>query len=331
MLVNVSEAKNGGVAGTREPARPATLRQYIAIARPDHWTKNLFILPGLFLGKLVSGVSIVDLLWPLFLGMAATCVISSANYTINEWLDRDFDRFHPTKRSRPSVSGGIRGGGVYIQYAFLIVLGLGISWLINPGFVLASAVLLVMGVLYNVRPFRTKDRAYLDVISESINNPIRLCMGWLIAVPNALPPSTILLGYWFGGAFLMAVKRYAEFRTIGDPQVAGLYRKSFQRYTSETLLASAVFHAMAASLFLGVFLVKYRIELILSFPFVAGLFTWYLRMGLRENSAAQHPEKLLGEGRFMLYVVALTIFMGAMFMVDIPILHRLLRVTFPEL
>src|SRR5688572_5241808 len=120
MLVNVSEAKNGGVAGTREPARPATLRQYIAIARPDHWTKNLFILPGLFLGKLVSGVSIVDLLWPLFLGMAATCVISSANYTINEWLDRDFDRFHPTKRSRPSVSGGIRGGGVYIQYTLLI-------------------------------------------------------------------------------------------------------------------------------------------------------------------------------------------------------------------
>ena len=330
-MVNVSEVKEETGGNDRTAGSHATLRQYIAIARPDHWTKNLFILPGLFLGKLVSGVSTVDLLWPLLLGMIATCLISSANYTINEWLDREFDRFHPTKRSRPSVSGGIRAPGVYSQYAFLVITGLAVSWLINPGFLLASAVLLVMGVLYNVKPVRTKDRAYLDVISESINNPIRLCMGWLITVPNALPPSTILLGYWFGGAFLMAVKRYAEFRTIGDSQVAGLYRKSFQRYTSETLLASAVFHAMAASLFLGVFLVKYRIELILSFPFVAGLFTWYLRMGLRENSAAQHPEKLLGEGRFMLYVVALTIFMGSLFVIDIPILHRLLRVTFPEL
>ncbi len=330
-MTNVSEVKEETSGNDRTAGSRTTLRQYLAIARPDHWTKNLFILPGLFLGKLVSGVSILDLLLPLLLGMTATCLISSANYTINEWLDREFDQFHPTKRSRPSVSGGIHARGVYSQYAFLVLTGLAVSWLINPAFLLASAVLLVMGVLYNVKPVRTKDRAYLDVISESINNPIRLCMGWLITVPNALPPSTILFGYWFGGAFLMAVKRYAEFRTIGDSQVAGLYRKSFQTYTAETLLASAVFHAMAATLFLGVFLVKYRIELILSFPFVAGLFTWYLRMGLRENSAAQHPEKLLGEGRFMLYVVALTIFMGSLFVVDIPILHRLLRVTFPEL
>jgi len=309
----------------------AGLREYIAIARPDHWTKNLFILPGLFLGKLVSGAPLSNLLLPLLIGMAATCLVSSANYTINEWLDREFDRFHPKKRSRPSVSGGIRAGGVYLQYAVLIVGGIGLSALINPNFVYASSVLLLMGLLYNVRPFRTKDRPYLDVISESINNPIRLCMGWLITVPDALPPSTILLGYWFGGAFLMAVKRFAEFRTIGDSRVAGLYRRSFQTYTTETLLASAVFHAMAASLFLGVFLVKYRIELILSFPFVAGLFTWYLRMGMKENSAAQHPEKLLGEGPFMLYVGGLTVLMGSLFVVDIPILHKLLRVTFPEL
>ena len=33
------------------------------------------------------------------------------------------------------------------------------------------------------------------------------------------------------GAFLMAVKRYAEYRMIGDPDRAGLYRKSFSKYT----------------------------------------------------------------------------------------------------
>lgn len=129
----------------------------------------------------------------------------------------------------------------------------------------------------------------------------------------------------------MAVKRYAEFRTIGDPKVAGLYRQSFQSYSEQSLLASAVFHAMAASLFLGVFLVKYRIELILSFPLIAGLFTWYLRMGMEEDSAAQHPEKLLGQGKFMIYVVVLTVVMGILFVVDIPILHNLLRITFSEL
>ena len=316
---------------TPAPATGASWRDYIAIARPDHWTKNLFMLPGLFLGMLVSHKSVAQIWWPLLIGFAATCLISSANYTINEWLDRAFDRFHPKKRSRPSVSGKIKAAGVYTEYVILSVAGLALAGSLNLRVFEASLLLLVMGILYNVRPFRTKDRAYLDVVSESINNPIRLCMGWLIAIPTAFPPSSLLLGYWFGGAFLMAVKRFAEFRTIGDKTVAGQYRRSFQSYTEETLLASAVFHAMAASLFLGVFLVKYRIELLLSFPFIALLFAWYIRMGYDEDSAAQHPEKLLRERRFMLYVMLLAVFMGFLFVRDMPALKIFLKGTFAEL
>ena len=318
---------------TEKPAQSNgfPLKDYIAIARPDHWTKNFFMLPGLFLGMLYSQTSFSKVWWPLCIGMAATCLISSANYTINEWLDRHFDRFHPKKRSRPSVSGRITAVGVYVEYGLLAIGGLALAASLNIRVFEASLFLLVMGVLYNVRPFRTKDRAYLDVVSESINNPIRLCMGWLIVIPNHFPPSSLLLGYWFGGAFLMAVKRFAEFRTIGDKQVAGQYRRSFQFYTEETLLASSVFHAMAASLFLGVFLVKHRIELIVSFPFIALLFAWYIRMGYDEDSATQHPEKLLGQRKFMLYVILLTILFAILFIVDIPPLQALLRGAFPDL
>jgi decaprenyl-phosphate phosphoribosyltransferase len=314
-------------------AKPAgwPIRDYIAIARPDHWTKNFFMLPGLFLGMLAARKSFGEVWQPLLVGLAATCLISSANYTINEWLDRHFDRFHPKKRSRPSVSGRIKPAGVYTEYVLLAAGGLALAGSLNQRVFEASFLLLAMGILYNVRPFRTKDRAYLDVVSESINNPIRLCMGWLIAVPTSFPPSSVLLGYWFGGAFLMAVKRFAEFRTIGDRTVAGEYRRSFKFYTEESLLASAVFHAMAASLFLGVFLVKHRVELIISFPFIALLFAWYLRMGYDEDSAAQHPERLLGQRKFMLYVLFLTVLMGFLFVFDIPILKRLVSNTFAEL
>jgi decaprenyl-phosphate phosphoribosyltransferase len=311
--------------------KASLLRDYIAIARPDHWTKNLFMLPGLFLGMLVSLKPFGQIWWPLAIGFAATCLISSANYTINEWLDRHFDRFHPKKRLRPSVAGRIKAGGVYSEYVLLATAGLALAWSLNARVFEASLLLLVMGIFYNVQPFRTKDRAYLDVVSESINNPIRLCMGWLIAVPNAFPPSSLLLGYWFGGAFLMAVKRFAEFRTIGDKSIAGQYRQSFRFYTEESLLGSAVFHAMAASLFLGVFLVKYRIELLLSFPLIALLFAWYIRIGYDEDSAAQHPEKLLRERKFMIYVLLLAMLMAFLFVKDIPALNFFLHDTFPEL
>jgi decaprenyl-phosphate phosphoribosyltransferase len=320
-----------GASVSAPPERRSDLKAYIAIARPDHWTKNIFILPGLFLAQLIGPRPVRELLLPLLLGTVATCLISSANYTINEWLDRHFDRFHPKKRSRPSVAGNVSAKGVYLQYAILSGVGLFLGWFINSSFFLASLALLIMGVLYNIKPIRTKDRVYLDVVSESINNPIRLCLGWFLILPSVMPPSSLLLGYWFGGAFLMAVKRFAEFRTIDNPQLAGFYRASFKHYSERSLLASSVFHAMTASLFLGVFLVKYKIELILSFPFIAILFAWYLSMGMEEDSAAQHPEKLLSQRIFMLYVLFLAVLIGLLFVVNIPALHLLLRRTFHEL
>jgi decaprenyl-phosphate phosphoribosyltransferase len=312
-------------------SKTKAVADYIAIARLDHWTKNLFMLPGFFIALILSNSNFTGLLLPLLFGIAATCLASSANYTINEWLDRGYDLFHPKKRQRPSVSGRVNAVGVYILYVFLIISSLFISFFINKWFAVSMSVLLVMGIVYNVHPFRTKDRVYLDVISESINNPIRLCMGWLIVVPSQLPPSSLLLGYWFGGAFLMAIKRFAEFRSIGDPVVAGKYRRSFKFYDEKSLLSSAVFYAMASSLFLGVFLIKYRVELIISFPFLAVLFAWYVRMGLDEDSAAQHPEKLLREHKFMPYVCFLALLIAALFLFKIEPLRQLLDVTFPEL
>src|SRR5207247_7161113 len=125
-----------------------------------------------------------------------------------------------------------------------------------------------------------------------------------------LPPSSLLVGYWMGGAFLMGVKRYAEFRYLAVAGTAGLYRRSFQSYREDTLLISSFFYAMCAGFFLGVFLVKYRIELLLGLPFVALLFAWYLKIGMKPDSAAQHPERLYREKELIAYggveVMALT-------------------------
>src|SRR3546814_15646823 len=68
--------------------------------------------------------------------------------------------------------------------------------------------------MYNLKPLRTTHKAYLDVISESINNPIRLTLGWTMVDPTTLPPSSLLLAYWTGGAFLMGAKRLSEYRDI---------------------------------------------------------------------------------------------------------------------
>src|SRR5688500_13125971 len=78
------------------PVRPAaTLDDYVAIARPDHWIKHIFVLPGLvFAWALVPDADLS--LAAVALGLAAAALISSANYVINEWLDAPFDAHHPT-------------------------------------------------------------------------------------------------------------------------------------------------------------------------------------------------------------------------------------------
>jgi 4-hydroxybenzoate polyprenyltransferase len=301
------------------------VKDYIDISRPDHWFKNIFVLPGTVLAAILTQASFDQIAWPLIIGLISSCFIASANYVINEWLDAEFDRFHPVKKNRPSVTGNLKVQFVYFEYILFAVAGLSLALSISTYFLITQITFLLMGVLYNVKPFRTKDKVLFDVLSESINNPIRLTLGWFIVTSRSLPPSSLLIGYWMGGAFLMAVKRYAEFRFIGDTKIAGLYRRSFQFYSEKSLLISTFFYASCSSFFLGVFLVKYRVELLLTLPFFALFFTWYLYIGMKPNSPVQNPERLYREKSLMIFMVFLIIIVSVVLFIDMPWLNYLLN------
>ncbi|MBN1950143.1 MAG: UbiA prenyltransferase family protein [Bacteroidales bacterium] len=302
------------------------LKHYLNIARPDHWFKNVFMLPGLIMGLYYTGFILEDTsILVIVLGILATCFIASANYVINEWLDMEFDKYHPVKKNRPAVTANLKGKYIIAEYILLAVAGLTISLWISRIFFFTELFFLVMGFMYNVKPFRTKDKAYLDVLSESVNNPIRFILGWQLIGIDSMPPSSILIAYWMGGAFLMATKRFAEYRFIGDPALAALYRKSFRNYTEEKLLISTIFYALCSSFFLAIFLIKHRIELLISFPFLALLFTWYLHIGFDRNSIVQTPEKLYQKKGFVAYVFFLFVLLVVLLKLDIPALNWFIK------
>ena len=296
-------------------------KTYIRIMRLDHWIKQLFILPGTaFALFILPTVHLTDCVRNLMLGFLSTCFIASANYVINEWLDREFDRFHPVKKHRSIVENGADPKIVYGLYTLLTAVGLGLALLVGTPFVYMEIWLWVMGILYNVKPFRTKDLPFVDVLTESVNNAIRLLVGWFIVTNAYLPPVSLVIGYWFAGAFLMATKRFSEYRMIGDPETAGLYRKSFRGYSEKSLLLSAFFYGMCSTMFLGIFLIKYNIGLILFMPFLIGLFCYYFYISFKEDSAAQKPEKLFHEKGLMLYVLFLLVLFIILLRVKIPFL-----------
>jgi decaprenyl-phosphate phosphoribosyltransferase len=301
-------------------------RGYVSIARPDHWFKNAFLLPGVALALVLSGAPLrAELMLQVLAALVVTSLVASANYTINEWLDAEFDRFHPTKNARPAASTRMSAPLVYTQWLVLACAGLAGAYLINVRMLQYETALLVMGLVYNVRPLRTKERPYLDVLSEAINNPIRFMIGWSVVVQTVAPPSSVLIAYWMGGAYLMAVKRFSEYRFIGDPDQAGLYRRSFQFYNENSLLLSSFFYAMCSSTFLGIFLIKYRIEFILGLPLLVILFVWYLAIGMRHDSVAQRTEKLYTEWKLMVFVGLLVASFTALLFIDIPALDFLVN------
>ena len=187
---------------------------------------------------------------------------------------------------------------------------LGILWF-NIGYVASLALLLLSGIVYNVEPFRLKDRAYLDVIAESFNNPIRLWLGWFALLPaNVFPPLSVVLAWWFFGALLMAGKRYAEFRFIGDARRSGDYRKSFRVYTERSLILSMVTHANFFCFCMGVAIAVYRPNLVFVFPLVVVAICVYLHRAMSEEGAKLEPEHLLKSPLVILCTVVVVAISG---------------------
>jgi 4-hydroxybenzoate polyprenyltransferase len=252
----------GHMTGHEEgPEKPAaTWLDYVSLARPDHWVKHVLILPGIVLASMFRPESATEHGADILIGLLSAAAIASANYVLNEWLDSPFDAFNSRKASRPAVQKRLSRLVVTLEYVALAAGGLVLAALVSRLFLVVSATFLLSGVCYNVPPIRTKDVAFLDVLTESVNSPIRLTLGWAMVSATTLPPASLLLAYWMGGGFLMALKRLAEYRAArlgGQLESLARYRRSFGPYGEESLLLSAFLYSQLAAFFLALLTPKW--------------------------------------------------------------------------
>ncbi len=80
------------------------MNNFIRLLRPQQWLKNIFVLASLFFGgHMFSGHSAIM----AFVTFVLFCLVSSAVYIFNDICDRDADKQHAKKRTRPLASGAI--------------------------------------------------------------------------------------------------------------------------------------------------------------------------------------------------------------------------------
>jgi 4-hydroxybenzoate polyprenyltransferase len=183
-------------------ARAGISFDLLRLLRPAQWVKNAFVGTGLlFAARLPS----MELLQAVGFSITAFCLMGSSVYVLNDYLDRESDRAHPTKRNRPFASGsvtpaqGFAAGGVCLAGAVLC------AWLADPrvlGIVLFYA---LINVAYSVR---LKHSAVIDVFCIASGFMLRILAGtWGVGVP---PSGWLLLTGMFLTLFLGFAKRRAE-------------------------------------------------------------------------------------------------------------------------
>ena len=213
-----------------------SIQAALKLARPQQWTKNVFVLTVLiFSGKLLDPDSVVLTL----LTFGAFCLAASAVYYINDYNDIDEDRKHPTKRTRPLASGALPKSAGLLGFVLLFFSALAIPALkINWGTTAIVAVYLVLNMAYS---FGLKNVVILDVLVLASGFVLRILAG---ATALSLMPSPwlILCGVTIS-LFLGFTKRRAEVVLLKER--AKEHRRVLAQY-SKAYLDQAISIATAA-------------------------------------------------------------------------------------
>lgn len=202
-----SDTDEAPLAGSvRNPLTVA--RAAIKQLRPHQWTKN-----GLLFAALVFSAEFLDpvAVGRAFVGFFSFCMVSSSGYIFNDYLDREADRRHPTKRHRPIASGALPAPVAVAEMIAVLATGVGLAWWLGPWFLGVALLYLATTLSYS---FYFKHRVILDVMFIAAGFVWRAIAG-AVAIEVAVSPwlfiCTAFLALFFGFH-----KRQAELINLGE-------------------------------------------------------------------------------------------------------------------
>ena len=296
------------------------IKPYLIIMRIDHWLKNVLILPGVVLALKYSEINVgqVAKILSTFIGVS---LAASANYTINEFLDRAYDSRHPRKKSRVAVLGKVIRKWVVVQYLLLYSAALSIFAMIGLPSFLICITFLLNGLCYNLPQLRMKEKKYLDILSESLNSPLRFALGWYSLAPLSALPSSAFIAFWLTGVFLMALKRFVELSEFETVAEAKAYRVSLSNYSKDQLLRLSLIGGFSATMLFGVFIMRNYLQFILVLPFIVWIFAEFAVAAINGEKIIYSPETTMRSPKILMILGIAFATACTLYLLNVPIME----------
>ena len=194
--------------------------------RPKQWVKNVFIFAALvFDVKLFKLAPLLNTV----LAVIAFCLISSAVYLVNDLVDIEKDRQHPTKRNRPLPSGQLSPKVALVAAIVIPVVVIPLS------FVLSAPLGLIVGGYFALMMFYSfylKHIVIIDVMTIAAGFVLRVAAG-VVVIDVARFSPWLYVCMTLLAIFMGVGKRRHELFTLGEN--ANSHRAILEQYSIELI------------------------------------------------------------------------------------------------
>lgn len=275
--------------------RSSVVPSLLKAMRPKQWIKNLLLFAGFVFTLNERWRPFSPEMWD-FLGRSALAcllfsLVSSSVYLINDVIDVEKDRLHPTKRNRPIASGALSPQIAVTAAIVLMGVSLCGGFYLSPPFAAVAGAYLVLQLGY---VFALKQVVLLDVFIIAAGFVLRAISGAVVIRAEIFPwLYTVTL---LGALFLGFCKRRNELLLLDAG--AAQHRKILEYYTPSLLdsltsiVASSTIMAYSLYTFTSSRLPHNNL-MMLTIPYVIfGMFR-YLYLAHRQNAGGSPEEVFL--------------------------------------
>ena len=218
--------------------RPPRFKTWIKMLRIHQWAKNGLVFLPLLTSQNFNVESILLSVGAFF----AFSFTASSIYIINDAVDIDADRQHPSKKFRPLAAGTLPIISALMAVPVMLTLALTGAWFINPVFFAVLTGYLCLTTAYT---FSLKRKLLVDVVALAGLYTIRVIGG---AAADSLIVSEWLLAFSvFVFASLALIKRYTELAARFDANLPDPTNRNYRKSDLPiiaTLAAASGFNAV---------------------------------------------------------------------------------------